>query len=154
MSKANPSIDWLRLETDFILNPSFSSPRDWLKEYLGWADNQILAGNTQKNIIDWGRKRADFQRELQEKKIKDAKEQITQMLPELYAKKWQILNNLLNRQEAMTVRESLALLRAVKLELNEPLNCIVDTVQPVSNPQGDASELTEEELNEALGFND
>lgn len=152
VAQTDKRIDWQTLEADFVLNDTYTSPRSWLREVVQWSDGKIASGNTQDHITDWGRKRADYQQTLHQDKIKQAREQLSKLQPELYKIKQELLLDLLSKRETMSVREKLSVLRAIKLELDEPLQGSANAKPfsytiPVIDKQ---PEMTEEELNEAI----
>ena len=156
MTTTTKPIDWVSLESEFILNEEYPLARTWLREVKKWSKPQIEAGNTQNKIDRWGRKRADFQQKIHEEKTLIAKEQIARIYPLLYQKKIEILNGLLSDMSGLSVREKLLVLKAVKVELNEPTITAVEAkgfkYSSISQIADDDTDLTDEELNEALGF--
>lgn len=136
--------DWTALKREFLLEPDYPNPRQWLRDIKGWPTKKLLSGNTVAKTSGWGNDKARLQQRKTEQAIQAMLDEQRKRIPDLMKAKLNLVVKIIadvGKWNQLQPVEKKLCFEILKTELGEPTS--IKTLGIVS-PKDPVEALLEE----------
>jgi hypothetical protein len=124
--KAKRGIPWLKLKAEFMADPDYMKPRQYLREVHSWTEARLESGYANTNLEGWGREKASMRQELLDESLAELRRTERERLPAVLKAKLNTIASMvkqggdISKLGKLSLMDRTLLLRALKTELGEP----------------------------------